>query len=445
MNNLKQDDNPILTGPILKQLLLFFFPILFGSLFQQLYNTCDAVIVGRFVGADALAAVGGSSAQIVSLVVGFFTGLSAGAGVIISQLYGAEKYEDISTAIHTAYAFSVIGGILLSILGIAFSPAILQMMNQPEEIMAESVLYLRIYFGSMLAIFIFNMAAGILRALGDSKRPLLYLVVSSVINIILDLVLIIFFHMGVQGAAIATLLAQVASAMLITISVMRLDERYCLKLREIRIDMDCMRKQFALGIPGGLQSVMYSVANMLIQSSVNIFGTMTIAGWAADGKLESFFWVTNGAIGAAVTTFVGQNYGAKKRSYNQRKSGWTWLSHGIFSWICSCILHMFHTTFAHFYIRSGSCGCRHPYPSLCHPILYRIQPGRDHISFLTRYGRCTYSNYHDTTYDLRIPNTLGNVLSSKPPTDQQHHNRISDILDSVRICIRTISDREPPE
>lgn len=341
MINKNNTENPILTEPIMKQLLLFFFPILFGSLFQQFYNTCDAVIVGRYVGADALAAVGGSAGLIVNLVVGFFTGLAAGACVIISQSYGAEKYNEVSTAIHTAYAFSIAGGLLLTVIGIVFSPSILRMMNQPEEIMAESVLYLRIYFAGMLAIFIFNIASGIFRALGNSRLPLVYLVISSVINILLDLLFIIVLHMGVMGAATATLIAQVVSAVLITVSLTKLEARYCLRLNKIRINWEYMKKEFALGIPGGLQSVMYSISNMLVQASVNVFGTMTIAGWTADSKLESFFWVTNGAIGAAVTTFVGQNYGAGKKDRVIRGGLSGILCHIVFSSMFAVVFSLF--------------------------------------------------------------------------------------------------------
>ena len=202
-----QEKNGITEGVIWKQLLIFFFPILVGSFFQQLYNTVDSVIVGQFVGKEALSSVGGSAGQIISLVVGFFTGVSTGATVIISQYFGAGKKEEIEESLHTAYAFALVGGLVLGIAGIVFAPQMLRWMNTPEELIAESVLYVRVYFSGLIFIFIYNMGAAILRAVGDSKRPLYYLIVCSVVNIILDLLLILVIPLGVLGAAIATLVS----------------------------------------------------------------------------------------------------------------------------------------------------------------------------------------------------------------------------------------------
>ena len=194
-----QEKNGITEGVIWKQLLIFFFPILVGSFFQQLYNTVDSVIVGQFVGKEALSSVGGSAGQIISLVVGFFTGVSTGATVIISQYFGAGKKEEIEESLHTAYAFALVGGLVLGIAGIVFAPQMLLWMNTPEELIAESVLYVRVYFSGLIFIFIYNMGAAILRAVGDSKRPLYYLIVCSVVNIILDLLLILVIPLGVCG------------------------------------------------------------------------------------------------------------------------------------------------------------------------------------------------------------------------------------------------------
>jgi len=308
-----EKENPILTGSITKQLLIFFFPIMMGSFFQQLYNTIDAFIVGNFVGAAALAAVGGSAALIVALVVGFFMGLSSGAGVIISQHYGAGDMKKVEAGIHTAYAFSVIGGIVMTILGVAFSEKILEMMNTPAETFGDSAIYLKIYFSGMLFVFIFNIGSGIMRAMGNSKMPLYFLIISSILNIILDLGFVLVFNMGVKGVAIATLIAQAVTAVLVTLYLMFNVPECPLQIKKIRMDKNLLKGQLRIGVPGGIQSTMYTISNMIVQTAVNGYGTMVVAGWIADGKIETFFWMFQGALGAAVTTFVGQNYGAGKK------------------------------------------------------------------------------------------------------------------------------------
>lgn len=302
--------NQITEGVIWKQLLIFFFPILFGTFFQQLYNTVDMVIVGRFLGTAALASVGGSSGQMVNLVVGFFTGLSAGAGVIISQFYGAQQRERVNDAIHTAYAFSIVGSIVFGALGILCSPMILRLMNTPDEVLAGSTTYLRIYFAGILFVFVFNVGSGILRALGNSRYPLYFLIVSCLVNIVLDLVAVLGFRMGIAGVAIATVLAQGVSAVLVTITLMRSTAFCDFRLRDIRFHANVFGSQLRLGIPGGLQSVMYNFSNIIIQSAVNVYGTSTAAAWSADGKIEAVFWMISGAFSVSITTFVGQNYGA---------------------------------------------------------------------------------------------------------------------------------------
>lgn len=303
-------ENQIIEGAIWKQLLLFFFPILLGTFFQQFYNTIDSVIVGRFVGKEALAGVGGSAGQIVNLVVGFFTGLTAGAGVIISQFYGARDSKGLNDSIHTAYAFSLVGSILIMIAGLFLSPHILELMNTPEELMEDSRLYLQIYFAGILFTFLYNMSSGILRALGDSRRPLYYLIICSLLNIILDLIMVRLFHMGVAGVALATLLAQAVSAVLVTRALMHSTDIYQLKLRNIRFHGRVLKSQLYVGLPGGFQSTMYSLSNLIIQAAINVYGTDTTAAWAAYGKLDAIFWMVSGAFGVSITTFVGQNYGA---------------------------------------------------------------------------------------------------------------------------------------
>lgn len=302
--------NQITEGVIWKQLLFFFFPILLGIFFQQFYNTIDMVIVGRFVGKEALASVGGSAGQIANLVIGFFAGLSTGAGVVISQYYGARDSRSLNDSLHTAYAFSIAGGILFMIPGILCSPALLRRMNTSPELMASSEVYLRIYFAGIVFMFIYNIGSGILRATGDSRRPLYYLIICCILNIILDLVMVVVFHLGVAGAAIATVLAQAVSAVLVTAALMRSSDIYQLQLHKIRIHRRVLKSQLYLGLPGGFQSVMYSLSNIIIQAFINVFGTDTTAAWAAYGKLDAVFWMISSAFGMSITTFVGQNYGA---------------------------------------------------------------------------------------------------------------------------------------
>lgn len=304
--------NQITEGIIWKQLLLFFFPIVLGTFFQQLYNTADAIVVGRFVGKEALAAVGGSTGQIINLVVGFFVGLSSGATVVIAQFFGAKDEQNLSKSLHSAIAFSIVGGIAMSILGILLSPAILRLMNTPENVMADSTLYLRVYFGGILFVFLYNIGSGILRAVGDSKRPLYFLIICCFLNIFLDLLLVVVFHMGVAGVALGTLISQAVSAVLIIVTLCRSKEMYHLTLREIRFYRAPLLSLLRIGIPAGFQSVMYNLANVTIQSALNAFGTDAMAAWTAFGKIDSLFWMISGAFGTSVTTFVGQNYGAGK-------------------------------------------------------------------------------------------------------------------------------------
>ena len=311
MKQTEKTVNQITEGIIWKQ-LLYFFPILFGTFFQQLYNTADAMVVGRFVGKEALACVGGSSSQIINLIVGFFVGLSSGATVIIAQYYGARDEKNLQDTLHTAIAFSIVGSFVISILGIVLSPIILRLMNTPEYLMADSLLYLRFYFGGIIFIFIYNIGSGILRAVGDSKNPLYFLIFCCFCNIFLDLLLVMVFHMGVLGVALGTLISQALSSVLILRNLMRAKDIYRLELRKIRLHAAPLSMLLKIGLPSGLQSTMYNIANMVIQTALNSFGTDTMAAWTAFGKVDSFYWMISSAFGVAITTFVGQNYGAGK-------------------------------------------------------------------------------------------------------------------------------------
>ena len=304
--------NQITEGVIWKQLLAFFFPILFGTFFQQLYNTTDAIVVGNFVGKQALAAVGGPASTLINLLVGFFTGLSSGATVVISQFYGAKHKDDVRKAVHTSIALSIAGGAVIMVLGIAFAGVALRAMNTPEDIMGMSLTYMRIYFLGVIPSLIYNMGSGILRAVGDSKRPLYFLIASTLTNIVLDLFFVLVLRMGVAGVAIATSLSQVASAAMVMYALMKTDDMYRLYLREIRFSPSILSAIIRIGLPAGLQSTMYSVSNLIIQASINSFGTDTIAAWTAYSKIDGMFWMIMNAYGVSITTFAGQNFGAGK-------------------------------------------------------------------------------------------------------------------------------------
>lgn len=304
--------NQITDGVIWKQLLIFFFPIMVGTLFQQLYNTVDAIIVGRFVGKQALASVGGSAAVLTNFVIGFFTGLSAGATVIISQFYGAKNLKQLSKGLHTAYAFSITVSLLISVIGWFSTPALLHLLKTPADVIPDSILYLRIYFLGMIFTLTYNMGSSIMRAIGDSRRPLIYLIICCGINIVLDILFVIVFHMGIAGAAIATVISQGASAILVTRSLMKSYGILKLELRSIRFHGALLKSELKIGLPGGIQSFGYSISNIIIQAVINDFGTDTAAAWAAYGKLDAIFWTVCGSFGIAITTFAGQNYGARK-------------------------------------------------------------------------------------------------------------------------------------
>lgn len=304
--------NQITEGVIWKQLLIFFFPIVFGTFFQQIYNTADTVVVGRFVGKEALAAVGGSASQIVNLIVGFFVGLASGASVIVAQFYGAKDEEKLKKTLHTAFAFSILAGLVIGITGFIFSETFLRMMHTPKEIMGDSMVYLHIYFTGMIFNLVYNMGAGILRAVGDSKRPLYVLMVTCALNIILDVVFVVCFHMDVAGVAVATVISQAVSALLVLWMLTSTKELYHLSLRKISLHKKRLVSVLQIGLPAGLESVMYNISNVVIQVFVNALGTDTVAAWTTVGKIDAFYWMVINAFEISITTFVGQNYGAGK-------------------------------------------------------------------------------------------------------------------------------------
>lgn len=316
--------NQITESTIWKQLLLFCFPIILGTLFQQMYNTADVIVAGHFVGKEALACVGGSSGTIINLVVGFFVGLSSGATVIISRAYGAEKTEELNKAIYTSLLLSIIGGIILTAVGLIWTPRILGIMDTPEEVMNGSICYLRIYFGGILFVFVYNIGSATLRAMGDSKRPLYYLIVCCFINIFLDIVLVVIFKMGVAGVAIATVTAQAISAILTLQTLMKLETSYRVELKKIRFHKEIFFSIIWIGLPAGFQSVMNSISGIVMQTAVNGLGTNAVAGNTAYAKLDAIFWMISSAFSVSIATFVGQNYGAGKYD-RMRRSVWVCL------------------------------------------------------------------------------------------------------------------------
>lgn len=306
------EKNQITEGVIWKQLLIFFFPVVAGTFLQQIYNAADTIVVGRFVGKEALAAVGGSVNQIVNLIVEVFVGLTSGAAVIVSQFYGAKDKKNLDKTIHTIYALAITAGILIGILGLAFSRTILIFMKTPHELMQDSLSYLHIYFLGIVFNLLYNMGTSALRAMGDSRRPLYVLAVSCSLNIILDLLLVVGFQMGVAGAATATVFCQGISACIVTGMLMS-KKRLCpLRFRRICFYINSMRSVMRIGIPAGFEAAMYCVANIVIQVFVNRLGTDYVAAWGTFGKIDASFWMIVNAFGISITTFVGQNYGAGK-------------------------------------------------------------------------------------------------------------------------------------
>lgn len=304
--------NPITEGVIWKQLLLFFFPILFGTFIQQLYNTADAMIVGRFVGKEALSAVGGSTGMLTLMIVEFFVGLSSGSAVLVSQYYGAKRPEMVSLAVHTSIAFSIVIGTVTMIAGIVFTPWMLTAMGTPEEVLGLSILYLRVYFIGIIANLLYNTGAAILRAVGDSKRPLYFLTASCGANIILDVLFVIVLRLGVLGAALATIFSQGLSAVLVLGSLRKTQDSYQLNWKLVRLEPKMQMRIIKVGLPAGFQSIMYGLSNVIVQSGINSLGTNTVAAWAAYSKIDGLYWMMLSSFGIAVTTFVGQNYGADK-------------------------------------------------------------------------------------------------------------------------------------
>lgn len=302
----------MIEGSIAKKIILFAIPIFIGQLFQQLYNTVDSLIVGNLIGSSALAAVS-ATGTLVFLVIGFFFGFSMGAGIVIAREIGAQNKENISKAVHTAVAMGMFFSVVITALGVIFSPFMLRLMGTPEEVLPEAVLYLRIYFSGCTGLIMYNTFVGILQASGDSKHPLIYLIISSMINVVLDIVFIAVFKMGVGGAAFATILSQFISMLLSLRKLLRTDEMIRIELKKIRFHSTTLREIIHFGFPTAIQGSIIDIANILIQSYVNSFGKNAMAGVGAYSKLEGFAFLPVIAFSMAMSTYISQNLGAKRK------------------------------------------------------------------------------------------------------------------------------------
>lgn len=316
-------------GSISRKIIMFAIPIFLGNLFQQLYNTADSIVVGNYLGSDALAAVS-SSGSLIFLMVGFFNGISLGAGVVIARYFGAQKTEELQKSIHTTIAFGVIAGILLTVIGIAFTPTILRWMGTPSDILVNSIIYFRIYFMGSIAFVLYNIFVGILQSVGDSKHPLYYLIISSIINVLLDIVFIGWFKWGVGSAALATIISQFISAVLCFAQLIRTTDVYKVYISKIKIDMDMLKQVIYNGLPTGVQNSIISFANVIVQSNINSFGKMAVAGCGSYSKIEGFAFLPIICFALSLTTFISQNIGAGE--YERAKKG------AIFGIICSVII-----------------------------------------------------------------------------------------------------------
>lgn len=315
-------------GPIWKKIIAFAIPLFLGNLFQQFYNTADSLIVGNFLGSSALAAVS-SSGNLIFLMVGFFNGLAVGAGVVVARYFGAKKFDLVQRAIHTIITLGFFCGIALTFVGVIAAPQILVLMGTPPEVLPNSVTYFRIYFCGSLAFVMYNFLVGILQAVGDSRHPLMYLIISSVTNIILDLILVAGFHFGVGAAALATVISQCLSALLCFLHLLRGPKEYRIYLSKLRLDSLLLMQIISNGLPAGLQNSIISLANVVVQSNINKFGQMAVAGCGSYSKIEGFAFLPITCFALALTTFISQNLGAKE--YDRAKKG------AVFGVICSVV------------------------------------------------------------------------------------------------------------
>ncbi len=315
---MQENHGKMTEGPISKKIISFALPVFWGSLFQQLYNVVDSLVVGNFIGRNALAAVS-SAGSLTFLMVGFFSGIFMGAGVVISRYYGAGLKKRVSNAVHTTVAFGIVSGLCLTLIGTFLSPVILRLIKTPAEVLPDSLTYFRIFFCGSLTFILYNTAAGIFQAVGDSKHPLYYLLISSAVNVVLDIVFVAFFNMGIAGAAYATVLSQAISAVLAFCRLARVNGEYRVEIKKIGFDKEMIGQILTMGIPSGLQNSIIALANIVVQSNINVFGPMAVAGCGVYSKIEGFGFLPITSFTMAMTTFIGQNLGAKE--YERARKG----------------------------------------------------------------------------------------------------------------------------
>lgn len=299
------------SGSLLPKILLYSLPLMLSGILQLLFNAADIVVVGRFAGNDALAAVG-STSSLINLLVNVFMGLSVGTNVMVARFYGAGQKKELEEMVHTAILTSIVSGVILIFVGLALSRPALLLMDTPENVIDQSVLYIRIYFVGMPAMMLYNFGSAVLRAVGDTRRPLYFLMIAGVINVVLNLFFVISLSMGVAGVALATIISQAVSAILVPLCLMRSESDYRVELNKLRIVKDKMLKMIQIGLPAGMQGALFSVSNVLIQSSVNSFGSIAMAGNTAAQNLEGFVYTAMNALHQTCISFTGQNYGAKQ-------------------------------------------------------------------------------------------------------------------------------------
>lgn len=308
----KTSTRDMTSGSIVKQVLLFALPLMLGNIFQMLYNTVDSVVVGNFVGTEALAAVG-STTMIINMLVFFFNGFAIGAGVVIGRYFGAKDMENLHNAIETTMAATFVMSVVFTVVGVLGVEPMLRFMSTPEDVFREASVYLRIYNAGFSGLLIYNMGSGILRAVGDTTRPLYFLILTSILNIILDLLFVLVFHMGIDGVAYATIIAQFISAGLTLTLLSTSKDVYRLTWKDLKIDTGILGRIVSVGLPAGIQSVITAFSNMFVQSYINFFGSSCMAGWSCFNKLDQFIMLPMQSMAMASTTFVSQNIGAEKK------------------------------------------------------------------------------------------------------------------------------------
>ena len=440
-------------GPIGKQLVSFAVPLFLGFLFQQLYNTADALIVGNMLGNSALAAVTGTG-TLIFLLVGFFGGISMGAGVVVSRYFGAREVEKMRSAIHTNIAFGLAAGVFLTVVGMLFTPQILQWMGTPEDVMPQSVSYIRTYFAGSIGLVMYNQCRGVMQAVGDSRHPLYYLIISSITNVVLDILLIGVFKMDVDGAALATIISQFVSVFLCMGRLMSAASgEYRVQWREIRFDPEMTRMILAYGLPSGLQNSVIALANVVVQSNINAYGEMAMSGCGAYGKVEGFAFLPITSFTAAITTFVGQNLGAGELKRTRQGARFGILCSVVIAEVIGLLLYWL----APLLIRAlyaGACGHRLRRPEDAYLLAVLLPAGAYPLPGSSHARRRPCRHPHDLHADLLVRGSCRNHLHRHPHLPQHrrgelglpHHVGVQQHFPYYLLLQGRLADRpEPPQ